>query len=247
MTKMRIGVVTLLAGLLAPVLAACGSNPTAHLPSLTGDEGPSHKGDISPRRVAQPLPNGNLRPGSRRRTTTPLPKVTMTPLPQPDETFATPKMPEPPAKSDPELSRITYELKRVVWGAAGVVDPKTTKAKCSKGENDIIQVGSYQFSCDVTLWGSSTRFNVRAKVNRSDVAWSWSAARLPVSEDKAVYEATRQSFKPAKVTCDVIKLDLVEVGTREGVTCWVTDVFNKQQTYHGELLPDGALAFTTDS
>ena len=228
------------------VVTACGATgPVANLPRLDGAPSTPHKGDISPRRVAQPLKPGD--PKAATKTATPTPTVTLTPLPQPDQTYAAPKMPEGPSKSDPELDHIAYQLKRVVWASAGVVDPKTTKASCSKSENDIIQVGSYTFTCDVTLWGSSTRFQVKAKVNRSDVAWSWSAAKLPVSEDKAIHEATRQAFKPARVTCDVIDLELVSVGTRTGLSCWVTDIYNKSTVYRGELLPDGSLAFRPDS
>jgi hypothetical protein len=213
---------------------------------LPGKSTSTHKGDTSPRRVAQP---DLSEPASADPTKRPsaVPTVTMSPLPQPKETFANPSMPKPPAKSDTELTRIAYQLKTEVWRSAGVVDPKTTKANCTVSENDIIQVGTYDFTCDVSLWGSSTRFGVRAKVSRSEVEASWTAKRLPVSEKKAIYEVTRQSFKPARVTCDIIGLELVEVGNRNAFTCWVTDVYNEAVTYKGELLPAGALAFRPES
>jgi hypothetical protein len=224
-------------------LQAAGSE--LRLPPGKSD-GTPHKGDTSPRRVAQPVPStpASAKPTKRK---SPVPTVTLSPLPQPEKTFATPQMPKAPAKSDAELTRIAYQLKTEVWKSAGVVDPKTTKANCTVSENDIIQVGTYDFTCDVSLWGSSTRFGVRAKVTRSEVEASWTAKRLPVSEEKAIYEATRQSFKPARVTCDIIGLELVEVGNQNAFTCWVTDVYNESVTYRGELLPTGALAFRPES
>jgi hypothetical protein len=156
-------------------------------------------------------------------------------------------MPKGPEKADPELSHIKYKLRTIVWNSAGVVDPKTTKVTCDVDEDDIIKIGTYDFGCRVTLWGSTTKFKVKAKVNESDVEWSWTATALPVSEQKAVYEATRQGFKPARVTCDIVGMKLVTVGVRDGFTCWVTDVYNENIPYRGELLPNGALAFRPDS
>ncbi|MEQ4205725.1 hypothetical protein [Actinopolymorpha sp. B9G3] len=243
----RVAGVGLLVWVLALVTGCAlqASGPALRLPPDKSESTP-HKGDTSPRRVAQPMSSApaSVKPKKRKSAA---PTVTMSPLPQPEETFATPRMPKAPAKSDTELTRIAYQLKTEVWKSAGVVDPKTTKADCTVSENDIIQVGTYNFSCDVSLWGSSTRFGVRAKVSRSEVQASWTAKRLPVSEQKAIYEATRQSFKPARVTCDIIGLELVEVGNRNAFTCWVTDVYNEAVTYRGELLPTGALALRPES
>lgn len=228
-----------LATFVVAALTGCDQiRSAANVGPPTNESKNTAKGDISPRRLAQPS-----RSGGRSTKPTATPTVTLSPLPQPHETFVTPKLPAPPAKSDSELVQIAYQLKTVVWKSAGIVDPKTTKAHCSRSENEIIQVGSYKFTCNVTLWGSSTAFRVAAKVGASDVKWSWSAVKLPVSEKKAVYEATRQGFKPARVTCDIVKLELVEVGKPGGLTCWVTDVYNKSTPYRGELLPNGSLAF----
>jgi hypothetical protein len=232
--------------LLATTATGCGALGADLGAPLTGPKDGQHRGDISPRRVAEPeIEPRAATPGATKAG--PTPTVTLSPLPQPRKTFDTPRMPNAPSKTDTELMRIAYQLKTVVWESSGIVDPKTTKARCTKSADEIIQVGRYAFTCDVSLWGSSTEFKVRAKVNRSAVEWSWSAKRLPVSEDKAVHEATRQSFKPARVTCDVTKLELVEVGVERGLTCWVTDVYNKSTPYYGELLPDGALAFRPKS
>ena len=228
--------------MLAATATGCGAIGADLGGSLNGSKDGQHRGDISPRRVAEPdLEAKAATPGVTKAG--PTPTVTLSPLPQPQKTFVTPRMPKAPSKTDTELMRIAYQLKTVIWESSGIVDPETTKAQCTKSADEIIKVGRYVFSCDVSLWSSSTEFKIRAKVNRSDVEWSWSADKLPVSEDKAVHEATRQSFKPARVTCDVIKLELVEVGVPNGLTCWVTDVYNKSTPYRGELLPDGALAF----
>jgi hypothetical protein len=234
-----VGLLLVVLALVTGCLQASGSE--LRLPPSKSGSTP-HKGDTSPRRVAQPVPS---EPASAEPTksASAVPTVTMSPLPQPTKTFATPQLPKAPAKSDTELSRIAYQLKTEVWTSAGVVDPKTTKADCNVSENDIIRVGTYDFTCDVSLWASSTRFSVHAKVSRSEVQARWTAKRLPVSEQKAIYEATRQSFKPARVTCDIIGLELVEVGNRNAFTCWVTDIYNEAVTYKGELLQAGALAF----
>jgi len=216
------------------------------VPNADDSSAATHKGEFSPRRFAHPIgnkPDRSKDAKPRAQQTTSPPPVRLKPLEQPKEPFKTPPMPDPPGEKTQELDRIAYGLKKVVWESAGVVDPKTTKARCTVGENDIIKVATYKFRCDVSLWASSSRFYIRAKVSRTKVVWTWSARKLPVSEEKAVYEATRQSFKPARVTCDIIRLELVEVGNRHGFTCWVTDVYNESTTYHGELLPDGMLAF----
>ncbi|GAA2758503.1 hypothetical protein [Actinopolymorpha rutila] len=180
------------------------------------------------------------------KTPTPTPTVTLTPLPRPTRTYPAPKLPPRPKDEAPELERIRYKLETIVWASAGEVDEKGTKSTCSKSEEDIIALGTYKFTCDVRLDNVKTRFAITATVKKSEVNWGWSAAKLPVTEKKAVYEATRQAFRPARVTCDVTDLEAVEVGTRSALTCWITDVYNERVTYHGKLLPNGALVFEPD-
>jgi hypothetical protein len=238
-----------LAGLAIGLTAACGgAEPSAgSVPSLRSPEpAASHRGDISPRRLTGNTDTPDSTP-TPTRTPTPTPTITMTPLPQPSKTYPAPEMPKEPKETDPELDRITYRLKTIVWASAGEVEEKQTTSTCSKSENDIIRVGSYKFTCDVKLSGVQTRFDISATVKESEVKWTWTADELPVTEKKAVYEATRQAFRPARVTCDVVDLELVKVGAQTGLTCWVTDVYNKQVSYRGKLLPTGALAFSPDA
>ncbi|MFD2081431.1 hypothetical protein SAMN05421678_10673 [Actinopolymorpha cephalotaxi] len=205
----------------------------------------AQRGDISLRKLTDAT--GTPRPApTRTATPTPSPTVTLTPLPRPTSTYPAPKLPSPPKDAAPELERIRYRLETIVWASAGEVDEKGTKSSCSKSEDDIIALGTYKFTCDVRLDDVRTTFAITATVKESEVNWGWSAAKLPVTEKKAVYEATRQAFRPARVTCDITDLEAVEVGTRTGLTCWVTDVYNERVTYHGKLLPNGALAFEPD-
>ncbi|REF37818.1 hypothetical protein [Thermasporomyces composti] len=234
--------------LIVGVAAACGGSKLSadiaapiELPRATPLPKEPPPPPLSPVRTVTPEPSASAT------TTTPRPAASLSPLPQPSETYPTPKMPKGPDKADPELSHIKYKLRTIVWNSAGVVDPKTTKVTCDVDEDDIIKIGTYDFSCRVTLWGSTTKFKVKAKVDESEVTWSWTATALPVSEQKAVYEATRQGWKPARVTCDIVGMKLVTVGVRDGFTCWVTNVLNESIPYRGELLPNGALAFRSDS
>ncbi|MET9023197.1 hypothetical protein ABZV93_24800 [Actinopolymorpha sp. NPDC004070] len=238
-----------LAGLALGVTVGCGpldalTNATGSTDSRTPEpRSTAQRGDTSLRKLTSATDTPKPTPT---RTPTPTPTVTLTPLPRPTSTYPAPKLPPPPKDEAPELERIKYKLETVVWASAGEVDQKGTRSSCSKSENDIIALGTYKFTCDVKLDDVQTRFAITATVKRSEVNWGWSAAKLPVAEKKAVYEATRQAFRPARVTCDVTDLEAVEVGTRTGLTCWVTDVYNENVTYHGKLLPNGALAFQPD-
>ncbi len=249
----RLAGLVAVAGLALGVTVGCG--PVAALTGSADSDGaaasrtpePSstaQRGDTSLRKLTgatdSPRPTPTTSP-------TPTPKVTLTPLPRPTSTYPAPKLPAAPKDEAPELERIRYKLETIVWAAAGEVDEKATKSSCSKSENDIIALGTYKFTCDVKLDDVSTRFAITATVKKSEVNWGWTADKLPVTEKKAVYEATRQAFRPARVTCDVTDLEAVEVGTSSGLTCWVTDVYNERVTYHGKLLPNGALAFEPDS
>ncbi|WP_026256998.1 hypothetical protein [Actinopolymorpha alba] len=240
-----------LAALCALVTASCGRlDPTAGVgpsvhPPTPQPSASRHKGDISPRRVAHPTSSQTAT--TRTPTATPTPTVTLTPLPQPAETYAAPKMPAPPKDSEPELVRIRYALKKIVWSAVGEVNEDKTSSSCTRSNNDLVRIGDYDFTCDVKFKGVRTRFKVTAEVKTSKVDWRWSAAELPVSESKAVYEVTRQAFKPARATCDLVDLELVKVGTQTGITCWVTDIYNERLAYRGKLLTDGAIAFRPDS
>ncbi|SDS71235.1 hypothetical protein [Actinopolymorpha singaporensis] len=238
-----------LAGLALGVTVGCGplgalTNSADSARSRTPEpSSTAHPGDISLRKLTSATDTPKPTPT---KTPTPTPTVTLTPLPRPTSTYPAPKLPPAPKDEAPELERIRYKLETIVWASAGEVDEKGTKSTCSKSEDDIVALGTYKFTCDVRLDDVQTRFAITATVKKSEVNWGWSAAKLPVTEKKAVYEATRQAFRPARVTCDVTDLEAVEVGTSSGLTCWVTDVYNDSVTYHGKLLPNGALAFEPD-
>lgn len=173
-------------------------------------------------------------PGAGDRSSSPA-AIKLAALDQPTERFADPKLPPKPKDDAAELERLEYELDLVAWKSAGVVDKKA-KEDCDISEAKLIKVGSYNFGCTITTSGVNVSFKVRAKVTKSKLDWSWRAPWLPVSEEKAVYEATRQAFRPARVTCDIVGVELVRVDKRDGLTCWVTDTQNKRTTYHGELV-----------
>jgi hypothetical protein len=163
--------------------------------------------------------------------------ISLAALDQPKSVFSEPKFPPPPKESAAELDRLEYELEKVVWASAGVVDKKA-KTSCDIRETDLIKVGKLDFDCSVTSSGTKVNFKVNTTVTKSNLDWGWRAPWLPVSEDKAVYEATRQSFRPARVTCDIVGVELVRVDKSDGLTCWVTDIHNKRTTYRGELILD---------
>lgn len=168
---------------------------------------------------------------------------TLTPLPRPDKAYATPAMPKEPGKDASELERIEYKLETVAWTAAGQVYADDTTTECSVSEDDLIEVGSQKFTCNVRFADISTPFQVTAKTSETSVEWSWVVKQLPVTEEKAVHEITRVGFKPARVTCDLVDVELVEVDAGDGVTCWVTTTENTQITYNGTLAADGQLDF----
>ncbi|GAB3401846.1 hypothetical protein [Flindersiella endophytica] len=161
--------------------------------------------------------------------------VTLKALEQPADGYPDPKYPSPPKDSAAELDRIEYLLAKVAWSSAGVVD-KGSETDCDIAESKLIKVGTYKFDCTVATSGVKPTFKVTAKVSSKQLKLDWRASWLPVSEDKAVYEATRQAFRPARVTCDIVDIELVRVDKSDGVTCWVTDTHNKRTTYHGELM-----------
>jgi hypothetical protein len=161
--------------------------------------------------------------------------VTLKALEQPKSVYPDPKFPAAPKDSASELDRIEYLLARVAWSSAGVVH-KDADTKCDISESKLIKVGTYKFDCTVSTSGVKPRFKVTAKVTSKQLKLDWRASWLPVSEDKAVYEATRQAFRPARVTCDIVDVELVRVDKSDGLTCWVTDTHNKRTTYHGKLV-----------
>jgi hypothetical protein len=171
--------------------------------------------------------------------------ISLAALEQPKEEYPDPKFPTAPKEDSAELERLEYALAKIAWTSAGLVDKKA-KTDCDISEAKLIKVGTYNFGCEVSASGVKSTFKLTAKVTKDKLSWSWRAPWLPISEEKAVYEATRQSFKPARVTCDIVGVELVRVDKSEGLTCWVTDTTNKRTTYHGELVlakQDGKLKF----
>lgn len=160
----------------------------------------------------------------------------------PEEPYPAPDFPDPPAADSPELDRIEYVLKKVAWTSAGFVG-EDTESDCSIDEDELIDTGTYDFTCSVSFAETTTTFDVHAEVQSKQVPWEYHVKKLPISEEKAVYEATRQAYKPAIVTCDIVDTELVRVGQESGLTCWVTDINDERSSYRGELQEDGTLAF----
>jgi hypothetical protein len=178
---------------------------------------------------AKQNPGGNDKPSNQPAT------VTLKALEQPKSVYPDPRFPAAPKDSASELDRIEYLLARVAWSSAGIVQ-KDAETDCDIAESKLIKVGEYNFDCTVSTSGVKPTFKVAANVTSKKLKLSWRASWLPVSEDKAVYEATRQAFRPARVTCDIVDVELVRVDKSDGLTCWVTDTHNKRTTYHGKLV-----------
>lgn len=169
-------------------------------------------------------------------------EVRLQALEQPSEEFPKPKLPKEPAEDSDELTHIVYLLETSAWTAAGVVD-EDTETDCAIDSSDLVQEGKYDFGCEVSFSsGASVDYDVVAEVKDKKVLTTLDTESLPVSEEKAVHEATRQSYKPARVTCDILDVETVRVGKHDGFTCWVTDVENNRTAYQGEILEDGQLA-----
>jgi hypothetical protein len=163
------------------------------------------------------------------------------PLDVPDEPYPKPKFPDPPPDDSDELDRIEFQLKKVAWTSAGFV--AKAEEDCTIDADELMSVGEYNFDCSVSFADVTTKFAVTAVVKDKAVNWKYSVKKLPISEEKAVYEATRQSYKPAMVTCDIVDVEPVRVGQESGLTCWVTDVTDNRSSYRGLLEEDGTLAF----
>jgi hypothetical protein len=178
---------------------------------------------------------------------TPLPSVskpvTLPALEQPSKAYPNPKVPDPPKDDTPELTRLSYSLKKIAWNSLGTYDKKA-KTDCDISESKLAEPGDHSFACDVMLTGGITvRYEIDATVGTSKVNLNWKATYLPVSKPKALHELTRQAYKPAKVACSMEELKLIKVGENKGLSCSVTDVTGAETTYVGELLKDGSLIF----
>jgi len=188
-------------------------------------------------------------PGAEPEPTAPLPSPTVTYplLDQPTKPFAVSDFPDEPAEDAPELERIAFELQKVAWNAAGVVDEDTETTCTDDGDEvgaDVLSdVGDYAFDCEVSVGDRTVAFDVEADVSETRVEWEWSAARFAVSEEKILHEATRQAFKPSRVTCDAVGMQMFEIDLEDAIQCWVTGPDGEQVTYRGEVVRDGSLVF----
>lgn len=163
-------------------------------------------------------------------------------LEQPKKPYPTPDLPEPPDEEEPELTRIKYELEKLTWIAAGVVE-KDPETSCTVDEDRLSEEGDYEFSCTVKVSDQPVTFDINAAVSDTEVQWEWTASRFAVTEEKVQYEAIRQSYKPGRVTCNFEGVQLVRIGAVDAIRCWVTRPDGDQMTYYGELLRDGSLVF----
>jgi hypothetical protein len=176
-------------------------------------------------------------------TPTPTAAASLHPMSQPTKPYGLPKMPAKPANAD-ELMSIGYDLERVVWASSGVVDPKTAVTCATTNAKLVVDKAALRFDCVVTAGGVKTTFAVTSTTGAKKIGWDFKVARLPVTEKKVVYEASRQAFRPARVTCDIDDTELVPLGDPNAITCWVAQPDNTSVTYHGGLDDSGVITFT---
>jgi hypothetical protein len=151
-------------------------------------------------------------------------------------------MPPSPKKAD-ELETLGYRLERVVWASLGTVDPKTHVA-CDTTNDKLVTVkAALTFHGDVKARGTTTRFVVTTKTGTTSIDWTFKVEKLPMTTKKIEYEAARQAFEPARVTCDVDGTELVPVGVPTAVTCWVAQTDNTSVAYRGGLDATGVITF----
>jgi len=161
---------------------------------------------------------------------------------QPTKPYPLPSMPAKPAKAD-ELELIGYGVKRIVWASEGVVDPKASAVCDTTNAKLVVEQASLHFGCVVTAGGVRTTFAITSKTGAKHITWDFKVAQLPVAEKKVEYEASRQAFKPARVTCDTDGTELVPLGDPSAITCWVAQTDNTSVTYEGGLDDSGVITF----
>lgn len=175
-------------------------------------------------------------------TPTAAPAASIKPMVVPTKPYPVPSMPAKPAKTD-ELTSIGYGVKRVAWASAGTVDPTTSAACATTNAKLVVEKAALRFDCVVTAGGIRTTFAITSTTGAEHITWNFKVARLPVTEKKVEYEASRQAFKPARVTCDVDGTELVPLGDPDAITCWVAQTDNTSVTYHGGLDANGVITF----
>jgi hypothetical protein len=175
-------------------------------------------------------------------TPTPTAAASLLPMVQPTKPYGLPKMPAKPANAD-ELTSIGYGVERIVWASAGVVDPKTTVSCATTNAKLVVDKATLRFDCVVTAGGLKTTFAITSTTGAQKISWDFKVARLPVTEKKVVYEASRQAYKPARVTCDIEGTELVPLGDPKAITCWVAQPDNTSVTYLGGLDDSGVITF----
>lgn len=211
---------------------AGASSPPAAL-AARADGGEEEQTDESDSDIGQAANGGDAAP---------MPPPDLNLLKQPKKAFPVPDLPSAPDEESAELTRIEHELEKLAWTAAGIVEDEPDTS-CTEDEDTLTEEGDYDFSCTVTVSGQPVEFDIAAEVTDTEVQWEWTAARFAVSEKKVRYEAVRQSFKPGRVTCNFVGVQLVRIGTVDAIRCWVTRPDGDQMTYYGELLRDGSLVF----
>jgi hypothetical protein len=175
-------------------------------------------------------------------TPTAAPAASIKPMEQPTKPYPLPKMPAKPAKAD-ELALIGYGVERIVWASAGTVDPKTSVACATTNAKLVVEKASLTFDCVVTASGVRTRFAISSRTGAQHITWKFKVDRLPVTVKKVEYEASRQAFKPARVTCDLDGTELVPLGDPNAITCWVAQTDNTSVAYRGGLDDSGVITF----
>jgi hypothetical protein len=173
---------------------------------------------------------------------TPSAAASLLPMVQPTKPYGLPTMPAKPANAD-ELTMIGYGLERVVWASAGVVDPKTKVSCATTNAKLVVDKAALRFGCVVSAGGVKTTFAVASTTGAEKISWHFTVARLPVTEKKVVYEASRQAYRPARVTCDIEDTELVTLGDPNAITCWVAQPDNTSVTYHGGVDDSGVITF----
>ena len=108
----------------------------------------------------------------------------------------------------------------------------------------MVEKASLHFGCVVTAGGVRTTFAITSTTGAKHITWDFKVAQLPVAEKKVEYEASRQAFKPARVTCDIDGTELVPLGDPSAITCWVAQTDNTSVAYQGGLDGSGVITFT---
>ena len=234
----------LVAALAGPVLAAvltsgCTGAPVREVGAASPVPSAGPTGDAGTAATSTPDP-------TRARTPTPEPTPTRLPaMTQPRKPYPSPT-PRPLPTNPSELDHMKWAMEKVVWAALGQTDPDTSAFCTTLSKTLVNATDPVHFTCRVDANGVTTRFTVVAERKNDEIAYRFTADKLPVTRAKVDYEAARQVFDPARIHCDVTGTELVRVGDPDEIACWVRHPNRTRTRYYGELDRYGVLTFRTE-